>query len=147
MSIIPIDVAMQHVYADDADQAQVERKLSAAIESAEQYIGRRIYATADELSAARVSAAATLPEVVQVAIDPTLDEYSAQVMRDMNDEVKYELTMQLRGIVINKALEIGILLILGELYANRENTTDKAANELPMGAKFHLQPFRRIMGV
>lgn len=147
MSIIPIDVAMQHVYADEADQAQVERKLSAAIESAEQYIGRRIYATADELSAARVSAAAKLPEVVKVAIVPMLDEYTTQMMREVNEEAKYELTMQLRGIVVNDALETGILLILGDLYANRENTTDKAANELPMGAKFHLQPFRRMLGV
>ena len=147
MSIIPIDVAMQHVYADEADQAQVERKLSAAIESAEQYIGRRIYATADELSAVRVSAAAKLPEVVQVAIEPMLDEYTTQMMREVNEEAKYELTMQLRGIVVNDALETGILLILGDLYANRENTTDKAANELPMGAKFHLQPFRRMLGV
>lgn len=147
MSIIPIDVAMQHVYADEADQAQVERKLSAAIESAEQYIGRRIYTTADELSAARVSAAAKLPEVVQVAIEPMLDEYTTQMMREVNEEAKYELTMQLRGIVVNGALETGILLILGDLYANRENTTDKAANELPMGAKFHLQPFRRMLGV
>ena len=147
MSIIPIDVAMQHVYADEADQAQVERKLSAAIESAEQYIGRRIYATADDPSAARVSAATKLPEVVQVAIDPMLDEYTTQMMREVNEEAKYELTMQLRGIVVNDALETGILLILGDLYANRENTTDKAANELPMGAKFHLQPFRRMLGV
>lgn len=147
MSIIPIDVAMQHVYADEADQAQVERKLSAAIESAEQYIGRRIYATADDLSAALVSAATKLPEVVQVAIDPMLDEYTTQMMREVNEEAKYELTMQLRGIVVNDALETGILLILGDLYANRENTTDKAANELPMGAKFHLQPFRRMLGV
>ncbi|MBP0645000.1 phage gp6-like head-tail connector protein, partial [Mycobacterium tuberculosis] len=75
------------------------------------------------------------------------DEYTTQMMREVNEEAKYELTMQLRGIVVNDALETGILLILGDLYANRENTTDKAANELPMGAKFHLQPFRRMLGV
>ena len=69
-----------------------------------------------------------------------------QLIEESNQAVKYELTMQIRGIVVNPALEIGILLILGDLYANRENTTDKTANELPMGAKHHLQPFR-IMGI
>jgi hypothetical protein len=58
----------------------------------------------------------------------------------------YELQMVMLGLVINPAIEIGILLILGDLYANRENTTEKTANELPMGAKHHLQPYR-VMGV
>lgn len=31
MSIVPIEVAMQHVYADPADQPQVERKLASPL--------------------------------------------------------------------------------------------------------------------
>ena len=38
MSIIPIEVAMQHVYANPDDQPQVERKLASAIETAEQFM-------------------------------------------------------------------------------------------------------------
>ena len=149
MSIIPIEVAMQHVYADEADQPQVERKLASAIETAEQIIGRRIYSTVDELNATRVAAAAQLSSVVKITSVPipTPEGEVLQLIEESNQAAKYELTMQIRGIVVNPALEIGILLILGDLYANRENTTDKAANELPMGAKFHLQPFRRMMGV
>lgn len=146
MSIIPIEVAMQHVYADEADQAQVERKLASAIATAEQYMGRRIYASEDELSLAKVLAVSKLPQVVQATIDPTLDEFTAKVITDNNEAIKYDLVMQIRGIAINPAIEIGILLILGDLYKNRENISDTAVNELPIGAKFHLQPFR-VMGV
>ena len=149
MSIIPIEVAMQHVYADEADQPQVERKLASAIEAAEQFIGRRIYSTVEELNAARVAAAAQLSSVIQITSVPvpTPEGEVLQLIEESNQAAKYELTMQIRGIVVNPALEIGILLILGDLYANRENTTDKTANELPMGAKHHLQPFRVDMGV
>lgn len=146
MSIIPIEVAMQHVYADEADQPQVERKLASAIETAEQFMGRRVYATTDDLAAAKVLATANLPSVVRTSIDPTLDEYTAQIVREANETAKYELMMALRGIVLNPAIEIGILLILGDLYKNRENTVDGSITELPIGAKFHLQPFR-FMGV
>lgn len=145
--MIPIEVAMQHVYADEADKSQVERKLASAIETAEQFMNRRVYATADDLATAKVSATAKLPEVVKVPIDPTLDEFTAKVIADNNEATKYELVMQIRGIVINPAIEIGVLLILGDLYKNRENTVDGSIAELPMGAKHHLQPFRVDMGV
>lgn len=130
--LIPVEVAMAHLYADEADQVQVERKLASAIESAEQYMGRRIYATTDDLMSARASASDAMKE-----LDP---------MADAQDLLCYELTMQMRGIVMNPSIEIGILLILGDLYAYRESTSDKTANALPMGALHHLQPFR-VMGV
>ena len=148
MSVVSIEHAMEHLYADPADQAQVERKLASAIETAEQFIGRRIYSTVEELNAARVAAAAQLSSVVKITgvPIPTPEGEVLQLIEESNQAAKYELTMQIRGIVVNPALEIGILLILGDLYANRENTTDKTANELPMGAKHHLQPYR-VMGV
>ena len=60
MSIIPIEVAMQHVYANPDDQPQVERKLASAIETAEQFMNRRLYATAGELETAKIQAAADI---------------------------------------------------------------------------------------
>lgn len=53
--------------------------------------------------------------------------------------------MQIRGVVITPAIEIAILLILGTLYAHREDVATGVL-ELPMSAKFHLQPYR-VMGV
>jgi hypothetical protein len=34
------------------------------------------------------------------------------------------------------------LLILGHLYGNRENVVTGSANEIPMGARFLLDPYR-----
>lgn len=131
--IIPIEVAMSHLYADEADQYQVERKLASAIESAERYMSRRIYDDALSLAQARDEAAQRLAQLPPP--NPLLSDMQYQ-----------DLLMQANGVLMNPSIEIGILLILGDLYANRENTTDKAANELPMGARHHLQPFR-VMGV
>lgn len=131
--IIPIEVAMSHLYADEADRYQVERKLASAIESAERYMGRRIYDDDLSLAQARDEAAQRLAQLPPP--NPLLSDMQYQ-----------DLLMQANSVLINPSIEIGILLILGDLYANRENTTDKAANELPMGARYHLQPFR-VMGV
>lgn len=50
--------------------------------------------------------------------------------------------------VITKAITAGILLILGDLYANRENTIiGTISSELPRGANALLQPYRVNMGV
>lgn len=51
-------------------------------------------------------------------------------------------------IVVNDAIKAAILLILGHLYANRENVaTGFSVAELPMGARSLLQPCRTGMGV
>ena len=150
MSIITIEVAMQHVYADEADQPQVERKLASAIETAEQFIGRRIFTSALDLANAQsdalteISIHADLVKQKSVISNPSVVD---NLQLEITQEAIYSLRMIAKGIVINPEIEIGILLILGDLYANRENTTEKTANELPMGAIFHLKPFRVDMGV
>ncbi|WP_159913037.1 head-tail connector protein [Pantoea sp. 18069] len=51
-------------------------------------------------------------------------------------------------IVINGAVQAAVLLILGHLYANRENSAiGVSAQELPMGAHSLLQPYRIGLGV
>lgn len=150
MSIIPIEVAMQHVYADPADQPQVERKLASAIETAEQFMNRRLYATAGELETAKIQAAAdirALAEVSSTTLPSQANEVLLKLQTNINQTKFFQAKMAILGIVVNPAIEIGILLILGELYKNRENTVESTVTELPMGAKHHLQPFRIDMGV
>lgn len=50
------------------------------------------------------------------------------------------------GIVINDAIKSAVLLHIGSLYANRENTVLNG-QELNMGAKWLLNPYRSLMGV
>lgn len=130
--IIPIDVAMKHLYANDDDEEQVARKLQGAICTAENHIGRKIYPTHEALQTAQVNASL---ERKQLVCDDE-DVYRHQLS---------QLNMQIRGVVITPAIEIAILLILGALYAHREDVAT-GVSELPMSAKFHLQPYR-VMGV
>lgn len=50
MTVIPIEVAMQHLRANDEDQSYVELVLEAAEDSAAQYLNRRFYADAEALA-------------------------------------------------------------------------------------------------
>ena len=50
------------------------------------------------------------------------------------------------GIVINDAIKSAILLHVGLLYENRENTVLNG-QEMHMGAKWLLNPYRLLMGV
>lgn len=143
--IIPIDIAMQHLYADPDDQMQVEHKLAAAIEAAEQYMGRRIFADADALISAMETAKQQMVAIntAKMPTDPAL----AAMQAEINAEALADIKRTLRGVIVNKSIEVGVLLILGDLYANRENSTPSGTySEMPMGAQWHLGRFR-VMGV
>lgn len=131
MSIVSIDAAIDHLRADSDDTADIQRKLDAAVEIAEQYIGRRVYTDKLQASVARAAA------IIELDNEPI----------DVADS--YELTMQSRAIGTNPAIEIAVLLILGTLYAHREDVvvgiSDRTA-ELPIAATHRLQPYR-VMGV
>lgn len=131
--MIPIDVAMQHLQAEEDDRQQVERKLLSAIVSAENFMGRKLFASFDELQTAQAKA--------------VLDKKMLNVDDgEIRQRQLAEINKHIRGVVINPAIEIGILLILGDLYANRENSSSVGMSDLPMGARFHLEPYR-FLGV
>lgn len=52
MSAISLDVAMQHLRAEEGDRSYVELLLEAAEDSAAQYLNRRFYSDTDLLAAA-----------------------------------------------------------------------------------------------
>lgn len=126
--LIPLDVAMTHLYAEEADKEQVARKLAGAVAIAERYMGRKIYANFSQLQDAQ--AAATLERKNLSQDDDEL--YQSQLS---------DLQMQMRGVVISPDIETAILLILGTLYAYREDVAVGVA-ELPTSAKFYLQSYR-----
>lgn len=129
MSIVSIETAIHHLRADADDVLDIQHKLDAAIEIAEQHIGRRIYADKVAAKEARTQA------LIDLALEPV----------DASD--CYELTMQSRAIATNPAIEISVLLILGTLYAHREDVVVGASvAELPIAATHRLQPYR-VMGV
>lgn len=113
MNAIPTDEAMQHVRAEDDDQAHVELLLAAAEDSASQFMNRRFFADETALDAAILDGSAGL--------DP---------------------------ILINPSVRAACLLILGSLYANREDVVvGVASSELPMGSRSLLTPYRVGWGI
>lgn len=116
MGAINIALAMQHLRAEVDDQAYVQTLLSAAEDSAAQYLQRRFYADAAALEAAVLDGTA--------GTDP---------------------------IVITGSIVAACLLILGHLYANREDSVTginvSSVAELPMGSRTLLHPYRVQMGV
>ena len=96
-----------HLRVDDsAEDALIGLYVTAAEESAMQFLGRTIYAT----------------ELAQ--------------------------GLDTAGIVINPAIQAALLLIVGHLYANREDVlAGVSVAQLPNGSQYLLQPYRVGMGV
>ena len=113
MTVIPIEVAMQHLRADGEDQNYVALVLEAAEDSAVQFLNRRFYADADALA-------------------------SGVLAGDAGAE----------PILINPSIRAACLLIVGNLYGNREDVVvGTISSELPMGSRSLLMPYRIGLGV
>ncbi len=68
--------------------------------------------------------------------------YATQAALDAAVEPPEALPM-----VVNAAIQAAILLILGHLYANREEVMPGTATKVPFGAHALLQPYRVGLGV
>lgn len=158
MPVIDIDVAMQHLRAEDEDRALVEIQLGAAEEQASQYMQRRFYADQAALDAALATVPVAITStrvryeeaVASIEVIPLLEdrygsrERAARAFADARAAVE----MVARGIVINDAIQAACLLALGHLYANREDVViGTITAELPMGSRWLLGPYRTGLGV
>ena len=150
MSIVSIETALHHLRADADDTVDVQHKLDAAQEIAEQYIGRRVYASYPDLLVALNAAADSMP--VLMAEKETIRSsdaaaYIKEVKLEQVNSQWHALLMVTHGIATNKAIEIAILLILGTLYEHREDVVvGTSIVSLPQAAEHRLQPYR-IMGL
>ncbi len=75
----------------------------------------------------------------------------ARVSEYLNRTIYADATAQgtdTEGIVANDAIKAALLLIVGHLYANREDViSGPAAVALPKGSEFLLFPYRTNLGV
>jgi hypothetical protein len=158
MSLIDIDRAMKHLLAEPEDQDLVQEKLDTAEEAAMRFLNRRVFADQASLDAAK----AALPDLLStarvahsaavaaaVAVGDMHDrcrmmDYARQALADAHegaDAVAY-------GIILNSTITSACLLIVGHLFANREEVVvGVVATELPMASKSLLNPYRVRMGV
>lgn len=150
MSIVSIDVALDHLRADADDIVDIQHKLNGAQEMAEQFMERRIYASDIDLDTAIDASAIEMDALASLRIGALSGDINSHVVKtklERIDSQMYEKLMIARGIVINPAIEVAILLILGTLYEHREDVViGTSIVRLPQAAEHRLQPYR-IMGV
>ena len=150
MSIVSIETAMHHLRADADDTVDVQHKLDAAQEIAEQFIGRRIYADYPAVLVAANTALADMEGLMaekETILGSDIDASLKELQLEQVDSQWYEMLMMARGIPTNKAIETAILLTLGTLYEHREDVVvSTSVVRLPQAAEHRLQPYR-IMGV
>ena len=150
MSIVSIETAIHHLRADAEDSIDIQHKLNGAQEMAEQYMGRRIYATDVELDAAIDANAIEMNALDSLrigALSGDVNSYAVKTKLERIESQMYEKLMIARGIVTNPGIEVAILLILGTLYEHREDVViGTSIARLPQAAEHRLQPYR-IMGV
>jgi len=112
--LVSMELAKHHLRVDpDYPDSQVSVYLGAAERLAEEFMNRKVYATAEDMAAAILSG-------------------------DAGES----------PIVANDLILAAILLMLGHLHSNRENTVVGATvSTIPTGFEDLLRPFRLGMGV
>jgi hypothetical protein len=161
MNVISIDVAIQHLRADDDDPAFIQGLLDAAEGAAADYMNRNFYADQEQLDAARASvldlrlnaraAYTAAMETAGLVQDVDSSTAAANDAERAFKEAFSQATAIARGIVLNRTIQAACLLILGHLYTNREDVITSygaaSAAEIPMGSRYLLNPYRVGMGV
>jgi len=158
MPVIDIEKAKTHLRVDDDAGDDVAIKLASAIDIAEQYLNRKVYESAQSLKDAKITIPTLVNEAMQqygesIANAEGIFDHSFRksaidaAQSNKNDALRMVRMIEL-GIAINPSLEIGILMLLGHLYANREDVvTGISVAELPKSSESFLAPYRKDLGV
>lgn len=152
--LIDLATAKLHLRVDGTDDdAIITLYISAAEGTIAAYAQRNIYADAPTLAAAVAAAPASLA-VATVVYDAAIlaaelmDEGADQDMATFAANYAYAQAqktaqMTFQGIVVNDQIKTAILLTVGHLFENREDSTvGQAATALPMGCSYIMQPYR-----
>lgn len=161
MALIDLVQAKAHLrlepgYPDD----QVEIYLSAAELSVQQFLNRKVYASQNDLEgalegvlpgleAASEAYIAAMDEALVIE-DYTLRCAEIEYAKQQFENAKVQAFEIRRGIVINDSIKVAILLVLGNLFENREDVVvgmSVSAVQLPMGSQQLLMPYRVGLGV
>lgn len=157
MSLVTLNTAKAHLRVTSADEDSL---IQALIDASEllvvSHLGRSVFASPEALTAAIAAVPATLAtasetyeaaQVAAYAITNTVESEAALQAAGNTYRIAQDEARRIRsGMVINYAVQAGILLLVGHLYANREATTQQvngyATMVMPMGVDYVLQPFK-----
>ena len=154
MSFVQLAEAKLHLRVDGTDEdALIGVYIAAAEQSAVSLLDRGVYADGTALGVAR---AAALGELVAATVTYTAAIAAAQALADTTEQaaatqaagyaylraqVAYRQTMD--GMVVNDTIKSAVLLIVGHLYAHREDVlSGVSVAKLPNGAEWLLAPYK-----
>ena len=154
MSFVTVGEAKLHLRVDHADEdALITMCIAAAELSAVSIIERNVYTDSTALNAAIAAAPAALAAALS-AYQAAVTAAELLTETDLIDEAlrvaeadylraKIQSRQTHDGIVVNDSIKSAVMLIVGHLYANREDVaTGVSVTKLPNGAEWLLQPYK-----
>lgn len=159
MSLISPDQAKAHLRLSDGefDPADLALKTAAAESDAIAYLNRHVYADQEALDAAIAAAPAALATAsaayssAMTAAEAIEDDAERAIVtcgaKEAYTAAQLSILRTYRGMVVNDSIRAAMLLTLGHLFRNRENTvTGVTVESLPHGVCHLLRPFRVVPG-
>ncbi len=154
MSFVPLAEAKLHLRVTEPDEdALIGLYINAAEQSAVSLLDRGVYVDGTALTAAKAAAPGALDtacaaydaaiEAAEAMTDDALQAAATQAAENawLKACVTYRQTMD--GMVVNDTIRAAVLLIVGHLFANRENVVaGVSVAQLPNGAEWLLQPYK-----
>ncbi|WP_046060129.1 head-tail connector protein [Paracidovorax citrulli] len=159
MPLVTLDEARAHLRVEaDYPEEQIQPYLDAAIDSAEQFLGRSVFATRDELVTAKAAVPAALvlaagERDAAIAAAQQVEDLATREWMCAQARADYEVALANarrigQGMVIKPSIKAAILLTLGHLDENREDVArGVSVTQLPIGAQHLLWPYRVNLGV
>lgn len=154
MSLVTLESAKLHLRVDSADEdALIGVYITAAEQMAMALLDRGVYADGTALGVAKAAAPGELDTAIaayESAIaaagalaDETAIAAAIQTAGNGLLRAKVAYRQAMDGMVVNEAIKAAVLLIVGHLFANREDVVaGVSVSQLPNGAEWLLQPYK-----
>ena len=154
MSFVTTSEAKLHLRVDSADEdALIGVYITAAEQMAVALLDRGVYADGTALGVAKAAAPGELDTAIaayesaiaaaEALADETAKAASIQTAGNGLLRAKVAHRHAMDGMVVNEAIKAAVLLIVGSLYAQREDVVvGMSVEQLPNGAEWLLAPYR-----
>ena len=154
MSLVTTSEAKLHLRVDSADEdALIGVYITAAEQMAIALLDRGVYADGTALGVAKAAAPGELDTAIAACVsaiaaaEALADENAkaASIQTAGNDLLRAQVAHRhaMDGMVVNEAIKAAVLLIVGSLYAQREDVVvGVSVAQLPNGAEWLLAPYK-----
>jgi len=154
MSFVTLAEAKLHLRVDGTDDdALIGLYINAAEQAAVKALDRGVYADGTALGVAKAAAPGELDTAIaayesaiaaaEALADETAIAAAIQTAGNGLLRAKVAYRQAMDGMVVNEAIKAAVLLIVGHLYANREDAVvGVSVAQMPNGAEWLLAPYK-----